>query len=139
MTQNGDDMTKPIEKRIPSGVQLRVKWDYDQNPDFSHLEHTPESYKKDPFYVDGAPLSFEEYMQFHGNPKRHIVLNAIVQHKCCEHCGRWLMIVWLANIHFMDTDTFFIGTVNAESIAEEMEGYQLNVSRRMIEKALSDL
>jgi hypothetical protein len=122
-------------------MMLRVVWSYEDSPDLSWLEqwNTPEKYKGNEVCIDGKPVPFEEYMQFWGDPNRHVMLLALVQ-RVCPTCGQWETIDSLGNVDFMDTASWFVGSVMAEELdgphQPAMEEYQLELTRELLQAAL---
>jgi len=165
---------------MPSSI--RVRWEYDQDPDLSYLEQwdTPEKYYDvDPTCphcgscmeydeqhtficcdedcnkplvinpeLESGPNSgyvlqhdkvvpFEDYKAYWGDPSRHVTLSCLVETRC-TCCGSWVVQSSCCGFDFMDTDTYFVGTVDAMDIEDEINDYQLEESHELILEAMSD-
>ena len=84
--------------------ETRIRFEYDEDPDYSYLAETPESYAENPAMVTDygkAPreIPFDEYRETWGNPDLHTSLVAFAEAKC-RCCGSWVMTDSLSGIDF---------------------------------------
>jgi hypothetical protein len=83
-----------------------------------------------------APLSYEEYLAYYGNPDRHVYLGCIVE-QVCPTCGESAIhhdAVW--GIDFMDDSrelhAITIGQYLTEAEARALPGYAGDVARDLL-------
>lgn len=56
-----------------------------------------------------APIPYDEYLAYYGNPERHVYLACIVE-KQCHCCGKWTVGSSLWRIDFMDDNREYLET-----------------------------
>lgn len=114
----------------------RITFDYDPEPsldgsDGKPLPESREHYEANPF-IDHGPdrpsrkIPYAEYLTYHGNPDRHTVVTAVVEHQC-RHCQAWHVTGSLCGIDFMDDSPEVLqltlpGTYSEEE-AKQLTGY----------------
>lgn len=117
----------------------RIVWDYELDPDLSWLDqwNTPETYAGNEVWEtdgDGRPtraLLFDEYIESYGNPKRHVTLVCAVEEQC-PYCHSWTVVESLCGIDFMDWDSLFVGTIEADSWRELENLHQRETARDLL-------
>lgn len=87
-------------------AQFRVRFVIDDDAVFeeSNGESRPlteEEYKGAEYQKDGADVPYAEYLEYYGNPDRHVYLGCIVE-KACKCCGHFEEVGSLWRIDFMD-------------------------------------
>lgn len=80
-----------------------------------------------------APIPYEEYRAYYGNPKMHVYLG-VVADRLCPHCGNWeegVSSVW--GVDFMvdsrELDSFTLDDPIAAEIAVQLPGYAGELAR----------
>jgi len=116
----------------------RITFDHDPDPsldgsDGKPLPESREHYETNPFIDHGSDrpsrkIPYEEYLTYHGNPDRHTVVTAVVEHQC-RHCQAWHVTGSLCGIDFMDDSPEVLqlklpGTYS-EAEAKALQGYPL--------------
>lgn len=122
-------------------MKLRIRFEYDPDPDFSWLGqwNTPETYAgNEVLDATGRPLPFEDYIRYQGNPDCHIALQAQVESQC-ECCGSWVGQISLGGIDFMDDDKYFVGTVAEEELYTLEGTYCFDVARDLFAETEENL
>lgn len=117
---------------------LRIRFEYDTDPDFSYLEqwNTAEKYAEAKIQKpDGTSATFEEYMAYWGDVERHVALSATVESQC-ECCNSWVIKDSLGDIDFMDDDHYEIGTFTEEEISN-IKGYCKEVAEELFAQVKS--
>ena len=119
----------------------RITFDYDPEPsldgsDGKPLPESREHYEANPF-IDHGPdrnriflpsrkIPYEEYLTTYGDPDRHVVLTAVVEHQC-RACQEWHVTGSLHDIDFMDNSPevlqLSIPGTYSEKEAKELTGY----------------
>lgn len=102
--------------RVPTLDEYRIKFRQDpyatvDGCDGNPLPESPEVYAENGYLrADGTPIPYAEYLEYYGNPDRHVLLMADVQRKC-PCCGHWTdddehgqPLPSLGGIDFMDDD-----------------------------------
>jgi hypothetical protein len=84
----------------------RVRFVYDNDAQFEECNGearplTEDEYRDNEYMKDGAPVSYADYLDYYGNPLRHVYLGCEVQTQC-DCCGMWKHAASLWNIDFMD-------------------------------------
>ena len=101
---------------------LRCTWDWDPEPDFALMDldqwDTPEKYAVSPMMRDGKELTFVEYLEYYGDPRRHCILYCRIETKC-PYCDEWSDLVDGAvfGVDFMDDDGFELGTQTLDDMS----------------------
>lgn len=73
--------------------EYRVRVVYDEHTQFEECNGelgplTEEEYAKDYYMQDGQPIPYDEYLEYYGNPDRHVYVGVIVD-KRCQCCRQW--------------------------------------------------
>lgn len=84
----------------------RVRFQYDEDAHFEECNGesrplTEEEYAENAYMRDGQPIPYAEYLEYYGNPDRHVYLLAHAQ-KRCPCCGEWGSDAYLGGIDYMD-------------------------------------
>lgn len=81
-----------------------------------------------------APIDYEEYLAYYGNPDRHVYLGAICEEQC-PTCGEWHEIESLWGIDFMDDSAEYLAINSDEwrpaAEARALPGYAGDVARQL--------
>lgn len=89
-------------------AQYRVRFVVDPDASFEECNGevrplTAEEYAENEYMREGKPIPYSEYLQYYGNPDRHVYLMSEVQKKC-RCCGRWEHVASTGSIDYMDDD-----------------------------------
>src|SRR5688572_7065959 len=87
-------------------AEYRVRFVQDPHASFEECngESRPLSeaeYAENQYMQDGQPVSYADYLDYYGNPERHVYLMTEVQ-KRCPCCGAWEFVAGTGGIDFMD-------------------------------------
>lgn len=122
-------------------TKTRIRFIFDENAQFEECNGearplTAQEYKDNPYMRDGQVVPYEQYLQYEGNPKRHVYLGCEVQTRCAC-CGQWKPAVSLWNIDMMDDAIEYrccpIGTWEFSSTA--FSGYLREVAQELVTEA----
>jgi hypothetical protein len=85
-----------------------------------------------------ADVPYADYLEYQGNPDRHVYLGVIVEKKC-KCCGTWTNAASLWHIDFMDDDRAYQQT-NLDhwyepDVAGRLPDYAGEVAREQLEEA----
>lgn len=99
-------------------MTYRVTFEHDPDGDYSWLDrrNTPETYKGNEIIENGRKVPFKRYMEYWGNPERHILLFMTVDH--IREDGYEKTIDSLGGIDFMDDQDWNTGVFEFESAAD---------------------
>ena len=84
---------------------------------------------------DGKPIPYDQYLQYYGNPDRHVYLGCVaeVQCPCCDH---WESDASVWHIDFMDDDPELsavnVGKAIPAMDAMNLPGYAGEIAREML-------
>ena len=121
---------------------LRVRFVLDPDASFEECNGegrplTAEEYAENGYLRPGGePIPYAEYLEYYGNPDRHVYLQCQVQ-KQCPCCGAWSYEGGTGGIDFMDDDP----ELNATDCwilpgeAEKLPGYLREVALQDLEEA----
>ena len=103
-------------------VSTRFVVDYDADARFEECNGEPrpltaEEYKDAEYMKDGMPISYADYLAYHGNPDRHVYL-FVRREDRCPCCDSWKAGDALYGIDFMDDDNeaSYIGTFTLDDL-----------------------
>lgn len=87
-------------------MEMRIRFVVDEDAEFEECNGerrplTRREYKGNEYMRDGQPIPYDEYLQYHGNPARHVYLRSEVQRKC-PCCSHWESVGGTGHIDFMD-------------------------------------
>lgn len=97
------------------GLRLRLRWEYDPDPDLSYLEQVDD---------DGSPL-------FPNTDPNSVVSLGATLEKFCDKCNQWEDVDSLWGVDFIDHDPYETGTY-AIGEAMRMSNYQGEVAQDMV-------
>lgn len=95
---------------------------------------TEEEYADAPYMANGHPISYADYLNYQGNPDRHVYLGMIVQEQCLT-CSEWHNVDSLWRIDLMDDDPEYLAVAGKldqwidSATATQMLGYLGELAR----------
>jgi hypothetical protein len=118
----------------------RIRFEYDDLASFEECNGearplTEEEYADAQYMKDGVPVPYAEYLDYYGNPDRHVYMRAVLESKCVC-CGSWSVVDSLHSIDFMDDspETCAIDrTFSARELAA-VPGYLQDIARDMFDQ-----
>lgn len=86
--------------------KYRVKFVYDEDAQFEECNGenrplTSEEYAENEYLEHGKPVPYDRYLEYYGNPDRHVYLGCIAQRQC-SCCEEWVNAASVWGIDFMD-------------------------------------
>ena len=85
-----------------------------------------------------APIPYEEYLAYYGNPDRHLYLGCVVEEQCGS-CSGWAVVESLWAIDYMDDSqelrAITLGEWMPEEEARALPGYLGETARDLLEEA----
>ena len=94
--------------------------------DGGSMPMTEDRYAGNEYQKDGQPLPYEDYVQYYGNPDRHVVV-FVRREDRCPCCKSWVAGDTVYGVDFMDDakEAGYIGTFTLD----QLPGYLAEVAR----------
>jgi len=97
----------------------------------TEAEYAEHSYQK-----DGRSVPYAEYLDYYGNPGRHVFIGAVLEEQC-PTCGEWHSVGSLWNIDCMDDnpEAQVIGQTFYATRFDQIPGYLREVTQELVAEA----
>lgn len=100
----------------------RYRIDYDPETTFEECNGqsrplTETEYQEHSYLKDGQPISYEDYLNYYGNPSRHVYFY-IEREDRCPLCNTYHVVDAVYGIDFMDDDieADYVGTYTLDQL-----------------------
>ncbi len=122
---------------------FRVRFVIDEDASFEECNGKPrplseDEYAENYYMKDGEKVSYADYLDYQGNPDRHVYFGCIVEGQCAC-CDTWKTLESLWDIDVMDDDpayrnlTLDVGYPAAEAVA--LPDYLGETTRELLDEA----
>lgn len=136
--ENAKDVLRTFEQPEPA---YRVRFVVDEDASFEESNGEPRplteaEYAEAEYMKDGIPVPYAEYLEYYGNPHRHVYIGAILE-RACVCCREWVSAASLWNIDTMDDqpEAGMIGQTFYADRFDQIPGYLREVADELVAEA----